>query len=68
MINIRNKNDILTDASAIGPTSPLKVIKSQTSYNEPGLPTPPEGWGRKLGIYDTESAEIAGPDTREGEQ
>lgn len=65
-MNIRNKNDILTDASAMGPTSALKVIKSQTAYNEPGLPTPPKGWGRKLSITDSERGELA-PDTREGE-
>lgn len=65
---IRNKNDITTDDAALGPSGPMKVIKSQTAYNEPGLPTPPQGWGRKLGIQDTESSELLAPDTREGEQ
>ena len=67
-MNIRNQNDILTDASALGPTQMGRKLKTITTYTEPGLPKPPAGWNRKLGIYDTESAELAGPDAREGEQ
>lgn len=48
MTNIRNKNDIMTDASALGPSQNAPVLKTATSYNEPGLPKPPAGWGKKL--------------------
>lgn len=43
-----NPNDF-TDKSAM---VPIKVVtmKTATSYNEPGLPTPPAGWGRKLSL------------------
>lgn len=50
-----------TDPAAMAPIT-LVPMKSTTSYNEPGLPTPPAGWGRKLGVTD-ESIEEA-PDTK----
>ena len=65
---IRNKNDIMTDAAALGPSQTGRTLKSVTTYTEPGLPPPPAGWNRKLGIYDTESSELAGLNTSEGEQ
>lgn len=43
-MNIKNLNDP-TDPQALGPSGGMKVIKTPTSYNEPGLPTPPAGWG-----------------------
>ena len=65
---IRNENDINTADAYLGPTQMGRKLKTITTYTEPGLPKPPAGWNRKLGIYDTESAELSGPDTREGEQ
>jgi len=29
---------------------PVHANKTATSYNQPGLPTPPAGWGRDAGI------------------
>lgn len=49
-----------TDAIAVGPSKMVAPTKTATSYNEPGLPTPPAGWGRNIGT-DSE----AGPGTRE---
>lgn len=60
MINIRNPNDN-TDASAMGPSGGMHVMKTATSYSEPGLPKPPAGWGRKLGVMDEDISEA--PDT-----
>lgn len=66
-MDIRNLNDF-TDANAMGPSQMGKVNKTATTYNEPGLPKPPGGWGKKLGITDSERDERLAPDTREGEQ
>lgn len=44
-MNIKNPNDP-TDPQALGPSGGMKTIKTTTSYNEPGLPTPPAGWGK----------------------
>lgn len=52
MINIRNKNDIMTDDAALGPSQMGVALKSATTYNQPGLPKPPGGWGKKLGFGD----------------
>lgn len=57
MTNIRNKNDF-TDAAAMGPYKVVPPTKTASSYNEPGLPTPPEGWGKSLGFTPREA-----PDT-----
>lgn len=61
MINIRNPNDN-SDPIALGPSGGMHVIKTSTEYNEPGLPKPPAGWGKTLGVMDESIAEA--PDTR----
>lgn len=43
-----------------------KVIKSNTAYNELGLPTPPAGWGRQLPT-DEESMEDLYPDLNDSD-
>lgn len=48
-MNIRNSNDITTDAVALGPSQMGDVVSTPTSYNKPGLPKPPGGWNRNLG-------------------
>lgn len=53
MANIKNLNDP-TDPSAMGPQGGYVQIKSQTSYNEPGLPPPPAGWGVQLGYSEAQ--------------
>lgn len=67
-MKIRNENDITTADEYLGPTKMGKVNKTATTYNEPGLPKPPAGWGKQLGISDSERSERLAPDTREGEQ
>lgn len=47
-MTIRNALDISSDI-ALGPAAIAPVHKTPTSYNEPGLPSPPKGWGTKLG-------------------
>lgn len=47
-----------TSGVAIGPTQAGMPLKSSTTYTESGLPTPPAGWGRKLGMDPSEA-----PDT-----
>lgn len=49
MIDIKNPNDP-TDADALGPSGGMIVVKTPTEYKEPGLPTPPAGWGKDLGM------------------
>lgn len=49
-MKIRNENDITTADAYLGPTQMGKVNKTATTYNEPGLPKPPGGWGKKLGF------------------
>lgn len=47
----------MTDKNPLDPSDPIALgkcvevppIKTTTSYNEPGLPTPPAGWGKTLG-------------------
>jgi hypothetical protein len=58
-MKIRNENDLMTDAAALGPSQMGQTLKSVTSYNEPGLPAPPAGWNKKLGYINTD----AGPGT-----
>lgn len=40
-----------TDDAAIGPSQTIAPTKTATSYSEPGLPSPPAGWGKVIG-YD----------------
>ena len=49
-MNIRNPNDVMTDDVALGPSQMGQKLKSMTTYSEPGLPSPPAGWNRNLGI------------------
>lgn len=57
---IKNPNDP-TDPQALGPSGGIKTIKTPTSYNEPGLPTPPAGWGKVVGFKDTVDNDDEGP-------
>ena len=50
MVNIRNQNDIMTDERALGPSRMGQKLKSATTYTEAGLPAPPAGWNRNLGL------------------
>lgn len=42
-----------------------KVITSTTEYNEPGLPKPPAGWGKKIGFTDAVDGDDEGPESRD---
>lgn len=44
-MDIRNQNDN-TDPEALGPSGGMHVLKTTSEYKEPGLPTPPAGWGK----------------------
>jgi len=65
MVNIRNQNDIMTDAIALGPQGCFVQMKSSTSYNETGLPPPPAGWGRVIGFTDSVDNDDEGPESRD---
>lgn len=41
------------------------VYKTATSYNEPGLPTPPAGYGRVIGFTDSVDGDDEGPESRD---
>lgn len=67
-MNIKNLNDPTTPA-ALGPYVIVPPLKTATSYNEPGLPTPPAGWGKVLGYSEAQSEKDeseSSPDTDEG--
>jgi len=57
-MKIRNQNDIMTDEAAMGPSQMGRPLKSATTYVQEGLPPPPAGWGKKLGL----GAEPCSPD------
>lgn len=61
MINIRNPNDN-SDAEALGPTGGMTVQSTPSQYSKSGLPKPPAGWGKVLGVMDEDIAEA--PDTK----
>ena len=63
-MNIKNPNDP-TDPSAMGPMGPMIVQKTSTSYNQPGLPKPPAGWGKVYGFVDTVDADDEGPESKD---
>ena len=63
MANIRLQNDIMTDDIALGPSQMAPVTKSATTYNQPGLPKPPAGWGRVIGFKDTFDSDDEGPES-----
>lgn len=45
---------------------PVHTIKSaEGQYNEPGLPTPPAGYGRKIGFTDSVDGDDMGPESRD---
>lgn len=44
---------------------PINVIKSTTEYNEPGLPTPPAGWGKVVGFTDAVDGDDEGPEAKD---
>lgn len=44
----RNPNDF-TDDKAMASVTVVAPAKTATSYNEPGLPSPPAGYGKQLG-------------------
>ncbi len=44
---------------------PVKVIKSNTAYNEPGLPSPPAGWGKVASLTDSVDGDDEGPESRD---
>lgn len=62
-MNIRNPNDIMTDAVALGPSQMGDAISSFSSYNKPGLPKPPAGWGKVIGLKDTFDSDDEGPES-----
>lgn len=37
-----------SDDKALAECIQIPPIKTTTTYNEPGLPTPPAGWGKTL--------------------
>ncbi len=58
----RNPNDIMTDDKALGPMGPMVVQKTmEGTYNEPGLPKPPAGYGKVLTLSE-EGMESQYPD------
>ena len=63
----RNPNDIMTDEAALGPMGPMVTIKTADgTYNEPGLPTPPAGYGKKLTLSE-EGMEPMYPDLNDND-
>lgn len=63
----RNPNDILTDDAALGPVGPAVVQKTmEGTYNMPGLPNPPAGYGRVLSL-DEEAMERLYPDLNDSD-
>lgn len=42
-----NLNDP-SDMSAMAPITVAPITKSATTYNQPGLPKPPSGWGKTV--------------------
>lgn len=56
----------MTDANALGPSQMGIVLKSATTYNEPGLPKPPAGWGRQLSLSE-EAMESKYPDLNDSD-
>lgn len=65
---IKNENDP-TDGEAVGPYKIVAPIKTTTSYNEPGLPKSPAGWGKVLGYSEAQMERDEGeksPDSDEG--
>jgi hypothetical protein len=49
-MTIRNQNDINTSDLALGPHKTMAPESTDSSYNKPGLPTPPAGWGTDVGF------------------
>jgi hypothetical protein len=44
----------------------VRTIKSADgTYNEPGLPSPPAGYGRKVGFVDSVDGDDEGPESRD---
>lgn len=67
-MSIKNPNDP-TEGIALGPSVIVTPNKTATSYNEPGLPRPPAGWGKVLGYSEAQSERDESeksPDTDEG--
>lgn len=64
---MRMRNDF-TDEAAMGPIKVVAPNKTATSYNEPGLPPPPAGWGKVLGVGEAQAEkdeDERSPDTDE---
>jgi len=40
-----------------------EVCSTDTSYNKPGMPKPPAGWGRTIGFVDSVDGDDAGPES-----
>jgi len=54
-----------SDQKAMEPYQILTPCKTTTSYNEPGLPKPPAGWGRVVGFTDSVDGDDAGPEAKD---
>jgi len=44
---------------------PSHVDSTSTSYNKPGLPTPPAGWGKVITMTDSVDGDDEGPESRD---
>ena len=55
----------LDPSTEVMPHAVAPVYKTATSYNEPGLPTPPAGYGRVIGFTDSVDGDDAGPESRD---
>lgn len=52
-----------SDQSAMEPYKVVPPSKTATSYNEPGLPPPPAGWGKVVTMVDTVDSDDEGPES-----
>ena len=57
-----NLNDP-SDMKAMEPYVLGTVTKTATSYNQPGLPKPPAGWGKVIGFTDSVDGDDEGPES-----
>lgn len=62
--NYKNPLEV-SDDRALAQCIQTPPIKTTTSYNEPGLPKPPAGWGKVVGFKDSVDGDDEGPESKD---
>lgn len=63
-MSILNLNE-MSDPAAISPHQFADDISSATTYNKPGLPKPPAGWGVVPPMTDSVDTDDEGPESKD---